>query len=72
MPDSDGEQALFLSSARFHRAFWRCANTEDGSEHVQALKQAFRRGMKRRVAFACFGAIIAVGLIVLGWRPWPN
>jgi hypothetical protein len=72
-PDAPaGPGRLFLGSARFQVAYWRYVRDDtagDGAE-IQRLKLALRRSMKRKIAATTVAFGVAVGLLVMGWRPF--
>lgn len=74
-PDAPSKPArLFLGSARFQRAFWSYVTEQDANDgaETERLKQALRRSMRRKIVMATLAFLVAVGLVVMGWRPYPR
>lgn len=74
-PDApEGPGWLFLGSARFQRAFWRYVTSSDAADgaEIARLKLALRRSMRRKIVVAVLGFVVAIGLVMAGWRPYPT
>jgi hypothetical protein len=61
----------FLSSARFHLAFWRYARRDlpEDPPDVAALKRQVRASLRREFFWLAGGLATVAYLVARGWRP---